>query len=284
MRLYGSKSVQLVVFCTLTMATGLFFPSFAFCQVTTADIEGTVLDDNGNPAADVEVVARNQETGFYQIVSTSTTGRYRIVSLLPGLYEVRASHVNFNPVTKKNIELIVGQTAVIDFTMTGREIQEKEVVVEAEAPLIDLKKSDLSVAVRPEQILDLPLNSRNFLELATVAPGAKLSTGGRGPVTTGAVNSRFISAYIDGGEFKSDGLGGVLGTSFGVTTNIVPEDAIREFQVITSLYKAEYSQASNGVINAVTKIGGNEFHGTAFGFFRAAGLNAQGAFETSKPD
>ncbi|MBI3787240.1 MAG: hypothetical protein HY276_03195, partial [Ignavibacteriales bacterium] len=150
--------------------------------------------------------------------------------------------------------------------------------------MIDTKKSDLSTSVRTEQIASLPLNSRNFLELATVAPGAKGSTGGRGPVTTGAVNSRFISAYIDGGEFKSDGLGGALGTSFGVTTNLVPEDAIREFQVVTSLYKAEFSKASNGVINAITKVGTNDIHGTAFSFIRTADLNAQGVFEKAKPD
>jgi hypothetical protein len=281
---FTQKASPIVAICLLTIATSIFSSPRANGQVTTASIEGTVLDEKGIPAPDVELVARNQETGYYQITHSSEKGKYQITALIPGTYEVRARHINFNLVTKRNIQLVVGHTAVIDFSLTGRDIQEKEVVVEAQVPLVDTRKSDLSVSVRPEQILALPLNSRNFLELATVAPGAKISTGGRGPVTTGAVNSRFISAYIDGGEFKSDGLGGVLGTSFGVTTNIVPEDAIREFQVITSMYKAEYAKASNGVINAITKIGGNEFHGTAFGFFRAASLNAQGTFETTKPE
>jgi hypothetical protein len=264
--------------------TGFLLSPTASAQVTTANIEGTLRDNYGNPAQDVEVVARNQETGNYRIVHSSLAGQYSIPSLNPGMYEVRAQHVNYTTVIKKDIQLIVGRTAIIDFTLTGKDVQEKEVVIEARPPVVDTKKSDLSVTLGPAQIAALPLNSRNFIELAAMAPGAKGSTGGRGPVTTGAVNSRFLSAYIDGGEFKSDGLGGVLGTSFGVTTNIVPEDAISEFQVITSLYKAEYSQASNGIINAVTKNGGNEFHGTAFGFFRGSDLNAQGAFETKKPD
>ena len=279
-----TRFIRIVAISLLTFIAGFCLLTPSFSQITTGNIEGTVLDEKGSPAPDVEVVARNQETGYYQIAYTSEKGKYRLASLIPGAYEVRARHISFNPVTKKNINLAVGQTVVIDFMMTGTEVQEKEIVVEAQAPLIDNKKSDLSVIVQPAQILSLPLNSRNFLELATVAPGAKTSTGGRGPVTTGAVNSRFTSAYIDGGEFKSDGLGGVLGTSFGVTTNIVPEDAIREFQVITSLYKAEYSKASNGVINAVTQTGTNELRGTAFSFFRAADLNAKGMFENEKPD
>jgi hypothetical protein len=259
-----TKFLPIIGLLITTIAAGLVLPSPAFGQVTTAILEGTVLDDKGSSIPDVEVVARNQETGYYQIVYSSEKGKYRIPFLPPGMYEIRASRVSFSTVTKKDISLAVGQTTVIDFTLASSEIQEKEVLVEARTPMVDTKKSDLSVTVRAEQIEAMPLNSRNFLELAEIAPGAKVSTGGRGPVTTGAVNSRFISAFIDGGEFKSDGLGGVLGTSFGVTTNVVPEDAIREFQVITSLYKAEYSDASSGIINAVTKSGGNELHGSAF--------------------
>jgi hypothetical protein len=279
-----STLFPLLVWCILTAEAGWLVPQRAAGQVTTANVEGTVRDDKENPAPDVEVVARNQETGFHRIVYSSEKGTYSISALTPGIYEIRASHISFNPVTKKDVQLLVGQTVIVDFSLTGKDIEAKEVVVEAPAPVVDPRKTDLSVSVRPEQILSLPLNSRNFLELATVAPGAKVSSGGRGPVTTGAVNSRFISAFVDGGEFKSDGLGGVLGTSFGVTTNIVPEDAIREFQVITGLYKAEFSQASNGVINAVTKTGGNKMSATAFGFFRSSALNAQGAFEKKKPD
>jgi hypothetical protein len=280
----GTRGFSFMFVLLLAASAGVILPRRAFGQVTTANVEGTVVDDKGTRVPDVEVVARNQQTGYYQIVYTAETGRYRIPFLPPGMYQLRAFRVGYAAVIKKDIQLTIGQTLLIDFTLQSSDIQEKEVVVEARPPLVDTKKSDISVAVRPEQIEALPLNSRNFLELASVAPGAKTSAGGRGPVTTGAVNSRFISAYIDGGEFKSDGLGGVLGTSFGVTTNVVPEDAISEFQVITSMYKAEYSDASNGVINAITKSGGNEIHGSAFSYFRAQGLNARGAFESTKPD
>ncbi len=276
-------TTSLLITLSLMVSIGVLFPTISFAQVTTANIEGAVRDEQGNPAVDVQIVAKNQETGYYQVTYSSAKGKYRVASLIPGMYQLSAQHVNFNTLIKKNIQLEVGQTAVIDFSLTGKEVQLKEVVVEAEVPLIDTKKSEISVTVRPEQIINMPLNSRNFLELALIAPFAKGSTGGRGPVTTGALNSRFISAYIDGGEFKSDGLGGVLGTSFGYTTNIVPEDAILEFQVITSLYKAEYSKASNGILNAITKIGSNELHGTAFSLFRTRGLNSRGPFET-RPD
>jgi hypothetical protein len=279
-----TKRLTITLLSVFVVVAGLILPLSAFSQVTTANLEGTVVDEKGNPTPDIEVVARNQATGYYQIVYSAETGKYRIPFLPPGKYSVRASGVSYNVVTKTDVSLTIGQTTTIDFALTSNAIQQKEVVVEGRAPLIDTKKSDISVTVLPDQIASLPLNSRNFLELAQVAPGAKTSTGGRGPVTTGAVNSRFISAYIDGGEFKSDGLGGVVGTSFGFTTNVVPEDAISEFQVITSMYKAEYSDASSGVINAITKSGGNEVHGSAFSYFRAQGLNARGAFETTKPN
>ncbi|MCL4509909.1 MAG: TonB-dependent receptor [Bacteroidetes bacterium] len=253
-------------------------------QSTTSDVAGIVRDQKGQPVPEVQIVARNKATGSYRITYTDDRGGYRIGYLTPGTYQVIAEHLNYARAIHDNVRLLIGQTDEVDFSLISKDIQASEVVIEANAPLINVKKSDISVTVQPEQIESLPLNSRNFLELATIAPGAKSSTGGRGPVTTGALNSRFITAYIDGVDFKNNDLGGVLGTSFGVTTNIVPEDAIQEFQVITSMYKAEYSGASNGIINAITKSGGNEFHGSAFGLFRTEGLNARGPFEKTKPD
>jgi len=276
-----AKKWKLLLLSTIcALASQSLLPVSARAQVTTSEIEGIVTDDKGNAAPDVEIVVRNQESGISQIAYTGTRGEFHIHLLTPGSYEVVARHLNFDTMIMKDLHLQVGQTSEVKLKLTPRELQVKEVVVEANAPLIDTRKSDLSVTVQPEQIQNLPLNSRNFLELAEIAPGAKVSTGGRGPVTTGAENSRFISAFIDGGDFKNDDLGGVVGTSFGVTTNIVPEDAIREFQVITSMYKAEYSRASNGMINAVTKSGGNEIHGSAFSLFRTTDLNARGPFET----
>jgi hypothetical protein len=272
---------KLLFLCSLFLTAGyVLLPVQLHAQVTTSEIEGIATDDKGNPAADIEIVARNQESGTFQIAYTGKKGEFHFHLLTPGRYQVIARHLNYDTMVMKDVHLQIGQTSKVSFKLTPKEVQVKEVVVEATAPLIDTKKSDLSVTVSAEQIQNLPLNSRNFLELAEIAPGAKISTGGRGPVTTGAENSRFISAFIDGGDFKNDDLGGVVGTSFGFTTNIVPEDAIREFQVITSLYKAEYSRASNGMINAITKSGGNEFHGSAFSLFRTTGLNARGPFET----
>lgn len=278
------RSVPIYAVTLLLFVAAFFSPPRAYSQTTTGSIEGTVKDEKGVPAADIEVVARNLSSGYYQLAYSGGNGKYRIPALTPGTYSVRAAHLDFTPTTRTNIQVQIDEVAIVDFTLNTKGIQEKEVIVEAQAPIVDTKNSDLSTAVRPEQISSLPLNSRNFLELASVAPGAKVSVGGRGPITTGAVNSRFISAYVDGGEFKSDGLGGVLGTSFGVTTNIVPEDAISQFQVITTMYKAEFSDASNGVINAITKSGGNEIHGSAFTYIRTQGLNAQGVFDKTKPN
>jgi len=261
-----------------------FVPASMYAQTTTGNISGKIIDTNGQPLSEVQIVAVNKSTGTIRGTYSNDNGIYRISSLTPGLYQVTADRVGFARTVRDNVSVLIGSTVQADFSLSTKNIVTKEVVVEATPPLIDTKKSAVSIEVRPEQIQSLPLNSRNFLELATIAPGAKTSIGGRGPVTTGALNSRFINAYIDGVDFKNYDLGGVLGTSFGETTNIVPEDAIQEFQVITSMYKAEYTGASNGVINAITKSGGNQFQGSAFGLFRSEGLNSRGPFEKTKPD
>jgi len=259
--LIGFLSVILTIFCLNTNA-----------QTTTGNISGKVKDSHGKPLAEVQIMAVNKSTGTVRGTYTNDEGEYRIALVTPGLYNVTAERIGYARTVRNNMRVLIGVTSEADFTLSSKNIVAKEVVVEATPPLVDTKTSAVAVEVRPEQIQSLPLNSRNFLELATIAPGAKTSTGGRGPITTGALNSRFINAYIDGVGFKNYDLGGVLGTSFGETTNIVPEDAIQEFQVITSMYKAEYSGASNGVINAITKSGGNQFKGTAFGMFRSAGF------------
>ncbi len=262
----------------------LFNSPNVIAQTTTGNIAGKILDSNGSPLSEVQITALNQSSGALRGTYSNDEGGFRITALTPGVYKVTVDRIGYASVVRDNIHIMVGSTAELDFSLTSKDIISKEVVVEGKTPLIDTKKSDVSLEIQPEQIQSLPLNSRNFLELATIAPGAKVSTGGRGPVTTGALNSRFINAYIDGVDFKNHDLGGVVGTSFGETTNIIPEDAIQEFQVVTSMYKAEYSGASNGVINAVTKSGGNQFQGSAFGLFRTKGLNSRGAFEKTQPD
>jgi TonB dependent receptor-like, beta-barrel len=154
------------------------------------------------------------------------------------------------------------------------------ITVESESPLVDLTKSSVGLPVKEQQIENLPLNSRNFQELASLVPGASPSpsydpTKKRiGGVTFAGSTARGGTISIDGGSYDDDIVGGPVG--------LVPEDAIREFQVYTNRYSAEIGRAATGAINVVTKSGTNDIHGSAFALFRDKSLNSKNFFETEK--
>src|SRR5262249_44069287 len=184
----------------------------------------------------------------------------------------------FGAQTQTDITLVVGQTIINDFTL--QMATEEMVTVAAETPMVDVTKSSVGLPVKTEQIENLPLNSRNFQELASLVPGASPSpsydpTKKRiGGVTFAGATARGGTISIDGGSYDDDIVGGPVG--------LVPEDSIREFQVYTNRFSAEIGHAATGAINVVTKSGTNEFHGSAFGFFREKSFNSKNFFETDK--
>ncbi|MEW6455110.1 MAG: TonB-dependent receptor [Acidobacteriota bacterium] len=265
-------------FITLIFALLIFLYVPSFSQVSTVSIEGKVVDKEGLPVPGAEVSAKNVETGLAWVTVTSDSGLYYIFSVPPGKYEVKIQHPAYGPQIK-TMELLVGQKATVNFTLALKELQE-EVVVTAEAPVAELKKSELSIPIRPEQVTYLPLNTRNFLEIATLAPGIKPYGA---TIASGATLPTNMGFYIDGAEFKNEIVEGGLAGQFVSAGNAFPQDALREFRVITQLYKAEFAKASGGVITAASKTGTNEFHGTAFLTYRDKDLNALGYFEKTKP-
>lgn len=266
-------------FLPILLAEVLIFPVALLSQVSTASLEGKVMGKDGLPVSGAEVVAKNLETGLSWRSITSEEGLYYIFSVPPGRYEITVSHEAFGP-QAKIVELLVGQKAVVNFALELKEIQE-EIVITAEAPPTELKKSELSIPIRIEQVTYLPLNTRNFLEIATLAPGIKPMGA---TIASGATMPTNMGFYIDGAEFKNEIVEGGLVGQFVSTGNAFPQDALREFRVITQLYKAEYAKATGGVITATSKTGTNEFHGTAFITYRHKDLNALGYFEKEKPD
>jgi hypothetical protein len=251
---------------------------FVFSQPTTGTIQGTVQLESGEAVVDINVTVTNQQTGLSRSTTSSADGFFRFTALPPGVYSVATEGKGFGTQTHTDITLVVGQTVIQNFVL--QMAQQEELVITSEVPLVDVTKSSVGLPIRTEQIESLPLNSRNFQELASLVPGASPSpsydpTKKRiGGVTFAGATARGSTVIIDGGSYDDDVVGGPVG--------LVPEDSIREFQVLTNRFSAEFGRAATGAINVVTKSGTNDYHGSGFFLFRDQSLNSKNFFETEK--
>lgn len=255
-----------------------------FTQVSTAQIEGRVVDNEGNPLPNANVVIKNVETGLVRGTITTKSGSYFIGGLQPGRYEIVVSFVGFRTETRR-VEVLVGQTAVVNFTLVSEAIPLGAVEVAAEVPVFEVKRTDVSMPVRREQIVNLPLDTRNVMQLAALAPGVKAYApiGGRALPEAGSLPPlRFIQFYVDGMEWKSYFNGNIVGIP--QTGSPMPQEAVQEFRVVLNAFDPEYTRGTAYVISAITPRGTNEFKVTAFANLRDKGLNSRGPFQKVKPN
>jgi hypothetical protein len=249
-------------------------------QMVTSNLQGTVTDPSGAVVAGSSVTAANLETGLQRTTTTNSEGFYRFNLLPRGEYEVRAAKSGFNNGTLKTV-LTVGDTitANVVLRVSG---QAEQVNVTAEATQVDTATSQIQEGVTQAQIANLPVNDRNFQQLANLIPGVAPSPSYDptkrlyGGVVSGGATARSSGISVDGGNFNDNIVGGPVG--------LVPEDSIQEFQVITNQFSAEYGHSSGPFINVVTKSGTNDVHGSGFLLFRHKNLQARGFFEPTKPD
>ncbi len=277
-------SVALVL---VVLAAGLLVSSPAEGQVTTGSITGITSDETAAVLLGVTVTARNVETNIGRTVVTDDHGRYRLPNLPVGTYQVRAELSGFRSAVRDGISLTVGQEAVVGLTLGVGDVSEN-VLVNADAPLVETTTSGITGLVDSKRVLELPLNGRGFMQLATLQPGVSRfyagsqsqSTGMGLQISVAGTRPTQNSALLDGTDINdasNSSPGSALGVSLGV-------EAIREFRVLTSSYSAEYGRASGGIISAVTRSGTNAWHGTGFGFFRSDKFDARNFFDrTSKP-
>lgn len=258
--------------------------SSLYSQVSTAQIEGKVVDNEGNPLIGANIIARNLDNGIIRGTITGKAGTYFIGALQPGKYEITCSFVGYRKETRR-VELLIGQSVRIDFTLYSEAIPIGAVEVVAEAPVFELKRTDVSMPVRREQIINLPLDTRNIMQLAALAPGirAYAPIGGRALPDAGALPPlRFIQLYVDGVEWKSYYNGNIVGIP--QTGSPLPQEAVQEFRVILNAFDAEYTRGTAYVISAVTPRGTNDFRSSVFFNLRDKSLNARGPFQTTIPN
>jgi hypothetical protein len=246
-------------------------------RLTGADVEGTVRDESGGVLAGAVVTVVKADTNLARAVQTDARGEFRVPSLSPGTYRIKAELAGFGTQTREGVVLALGQLASIDMTLKVAATPE-EVTVTDEGPIVDSGRTAVSSVVREQQIANLPINGRNFISFATITAGA---TTDRTPqqgatVTTGLTfagqRARSNNIMVDGFDNNEAALGSV-GATFS-------QEAVREFQVLANSYPAEFGKAQGGVVNIVTKSGTNDLHGDAFMYFRDESLNAKEYFET----
>lgn len=259
----------------LSLALGLvgLSPSGVLAQTAgTASLSGTVsLEQDGSPLPGFTVTALDEERGVPFSAVTDGAGQYRISLLRPGSYTVFVEAPGFGAYRRTGHVLVVGQEGVVNIRL--RPAAEEAVEVSADTTLIDPTSSQVASNVTPQQIRTLPLPTRNYLELALLAPG---TTPGRDPAFSGVVGggaqeARWTYISLDGADNNNFIVGGQQAN--------VSQDSVQEFQVLTYNFSAEYGRSNAIVLNVITKSGTNEFHGSAYYFLRD-GDWAEDAFVT----
>ena len=245
-----------------------------------AQITGLVKDSSGAIIPGVTVTARNVDTGLTRVAVTDGAGEYRLPSLAPGRYAVTAELTGFSTEARPDIVLIIEQTAIINFALKPATISET-VTVTGESPIVDTTRSDVSTSVSTQQIQDLPVASRRWIDLAMLTPGTSQDNIRgffyRGNVNLGAGTREYSNGFVVDGVNNTWAEMGEPRQNFAM-------DAIQEFKVSTSTYKAEYGLATGGVLAVVTKSGTNQLHGSGLLFFRDASITAKEFFQATKPD
>ncbi len=243
----------------------------AFAQQTTGTVTGRVVDQQGAAIPGVTVTAKSAATGFTRTEVSDAEGVYRLSALPVGIYDVTAELQGFATLAKKDVEVNVAQTQSVDFPMKVASLAET-VNVTGASPLIETTASSVGQVVDIKRIENLPLNGRQFANLAATIPGVGLafhsdptkSTQYAPQINGGA--GRNINYQIDGGDNNDDTVGGLL--------QQFPLEAVEQFNFQTQRFKAEYGRSNGGVLSVVTKSGTNLWSGSGFEFFRDKSMNA----------
>lgn len=277
MRHHRPFPISTLVGVVLLIFAAVFSGPVALAQATNAQMSGKVVDATGAAVPNVTIEVRNAGTGLARTATSSATGEYVIPSLPVGTYSLRSTTTGFKTYTQSGIALEDGQTARVDVVLQVGSVSEV-VEVAAAAVQVDTSSASIRTEVDATQIQELPLNTRNTLQLITLVPGVGSAT-----LPPAVINQRSGPTFsvngsrINGSEVSLDGAIFVTGL-YNRPANLPNPDSIGEFSLVTNSYSAEYGHASGGAFLAVSKAGTNAFHGSAYEFLRNDALNARNWF------
>ncbi|HEX2453218.1 MAG TPA: carboxypeptidase regulatory-like domain-containing protein [Vicinamibacterales bacterium] len=274
MRLIQRLSVLTALVCLL--------PAIAIAQDTTGSISGTVTDEQKAVLPGVTILVKQVETGAERSQVSDEHGRYRVLNLSPGPYQVTAQLQGFRPVVRDELTVAIGKDLLVDVEMKVGGIEE-QVTVAGETSNVSIGSTTAGGVVTTRQISELPLNGRSFMQLATLQPGvitsratAKDFTGGFGStqLAIGGARPEQTGYLMDGtniADISDKAPSSLSGVLLGV-------DTVQEFSVQTHGYSAEFGRAAGGVMSTVTKSGTNQLRGSVFEFHRDDALDSRNFF------
>lgn len=255
----------------------------ALAQNTTGTIRGYVRDQNGVSLSGADIQARNVATGVLRSTTSGNDGAYILVGLTPGAYDLSVRHIGHAPQTRR-VVVEIGATNLVSFALQSGAVQVAGVTVTAPPPALETRTSEVATVVTQQQIQQLPTPTRNFLDLAALAPGVTITedringTGFR-TFQAGGQSPDATNVFIDGTSLKNDLTGGGVSGQDASRGNPFPRNAIQEYRVISQNFKAEYQKASSAIITATTRSGGNTWTGNAFVGYQNQGLVALDTFQ-----
>ncbi len=261
---HSSSVLVLALHCTAALIFALILGISAEAQIDRAELEGTVTDSSGAVVAGASVKVVAVATGLSSEQPTNTVGYYRIPGLAVGRYTVTVSSTGFKTTVIRNVILEVGETHTQDIRLPVGAVTEK-VEVNASNEMTNRTSAEAGTVIRPDQIADLANNGRDWTTLSLLAPFAQDDGGGDQRTI------RFAGRARDDNNFQIDGVdaGGIQEQAQKSTTRLqISQDAIEEYRVNSALYDVEYGTQSGGQIDAETKSGTNNLHGTVFGYLR----------------
>jgi hypothetical protein len=285
----GKGPFRYLLLAVLVLSTAA--PASLEAQVVGGTLSGAVSDKSGAVVPQAQIVITNTATGVAHNVTTNADGFYTAPDLLPGPYEVTISAPGFATLVRSGISLTVGAKQVLNLTLQVGNTEQHIQVVE-EAPIVELASSSISAEVNSTTVRELPLNGRSWTDLANLQPGVDAvqtqspftqgaNRGNRGfgsQITVSGARPQQNNYRLDGvsiNDYANGASGSVMGGEMGV-------DAIQEFSVLTSNYSAEYGRTSGGVVNAITRSGTSQFHGTAYEFLRNSAVDARNFFDPAQ--
>ena len=273
------RSIRSVSVLALVLAC-LLVPRIASAQFDAATVLGAVTDATGARVPGATVTLKNADTGIVSTTITDSEGNYQFLNVRIGTYSVRAELQGFSAAIAENITIVVNARQRVDLTMKVGDVGET-VVVTGAARLLESESSERGQVIGHQQIVNLPLNGRAYADLALLSPGVRkssISESRDGSFNVNGLRSSLNNFILDGVDNNSYG---TSNQGFSNQVVQVSPDAVEEFKVQTNNFSAEFGRAGGAVINATFRSGTNQFHGTAWEFFRNTALNATGFFKPS---
>jgi Carboxypeptidase regulatory-like domain len=253
----------------------LLASALAFGQAITASLQGRVADTSGAVVPSATVTVTNTETGFSRTATSDDGGQYKLASLPVGNYKITAQASSFQSQTRV-LTLAVGDLATLDFSLAPGTV-EQDVTVTSEAPLVEPTRTSTDSVIEQQKIENLPVNGRQFIDFALLAPGVTVGDTTSGstdviiePVTKlsfAGQNIHYNFIAVDGADNTS--------TASGVQKTTPSTDAVREFRVINNTYSVQAGRAVGGIVNIITKSGTNDVHGSIYEYFRNDAMDAK---------